>query len=93
MPEPDWPVRPPCWAFTRGRWHQGRVLSTQPIPGRTMHGWDPTVEYWLVATDDAHRDYVPTHHLVVGEDGVRPEEPGVAPEDWEPDPEEPGFLG
>lgn len=86
MPEPDWPVRPPCWAFTRGQWRKARLRSDRPIPGHRMGpNWDPGHDAWMVHTEDGHIEPVPTHHLVVGEDGVRPEEPGDPPEDWEPD--------
>lgn len=96
MPEPDPPHHPSCWAWTHGGWRKGRILSDQPISGSVMGpGWDPGDDLLIVHTwDGFYGPVVARHVIVAGEDGLLGPEPVEAPEDWEPDQEEPpAFLG
>lgn len=96
MPEPDPPHHPSCWAFTRGAWTQGRVMSAEPFPGsRLGPNWDPGEPVVMVHTRDGHWDPVMVRHVIlIGDVDRWPPAPSEPPVDWEPDEEEtPGFLG
>lgn len=93
MPDPDPPLHPSCWAWTRGEWRKGRIWSKEPIPGALMGpGWDPGRGYLMVSTPGFYEP-LPEHHVVRPDsEGVRGPQPTEPPEDWEPD-GGPGFLG